>query len=117
VFVPINTDFWDKHYCRNLSASACKLYIVILRNLIGFRKDSGPMAVRYLSRLSGLSDKTIQAALKELEQYKLIRIQRKHTSYKPDAFKKAHSNYIILLQEKPYRNGNGKPVDDYDVPM
>jgi phage replication O-like protein O len=78
-------DVWNKR----LTGSACKVYLVIVRETVGYHRPEVSISIRDLMKKTALSDFAVQTALQELIENKIIIIsgkgnfiEKKPTTYK-----------------------------------
>jgi phage replication O-like protein O len=72
----LSNEFVDEYLCK-VSSSAAKVFIAITRKTIGWHKDSDYISISQIIKMTGLSNRVVIKATKELEDFDIIRVNRK----------------------------------------
>ena len=104
---PVPNAFFDKHIS-DLSGSALRVYLKIVRNLLGWRDENGNVKQRdWISHSqfekTGLSNRSVTNAIQELLDLKLIETSDYNgvNLSSPQQRKQAKRVYYALVQENP----------------
>lgn len=104
---PVPNAFFDKHIS-DLSGSALRVYLKIVRNLLGWRDENGNVKQRDWIAHSqfektGLSNRSVTNAIQELLDLKLIETSDYNgvNLSRPQQRKQAKRVYYALVQENP----------------
>lgn len=102
---PVPNRFFDKDI-RNLSGSAVRVYLKIVRNVLGWRDENGKVKQRdWISHSqfekTGLSNRSVTNGIQELLDYKLIKVSDYLDNDLTDPLrrKKAKRVYYSLIME------------------
>lgn len=72
----VSNDFIDK-FMSQVSGSATKVFLTISRNTIGWHKDTDSISISQIQAKTGLSNRCVIDAVRELEQIGIIIVEKK----------------------------------------
>ena len=73
-YVRIATELFEQLYAMPFTCSQLKIILFVIRNTYGFHRKTHEISAGYISRGTGLSDRTVWREIKYLEKIKVLKV-------------------------------------------